>query len=99
MIELIYLPAFTDWFEALRDVTARKLIARRPDRLSFGHEGDAEAVGDGVRELRIHFGPGYRVYFVRRGQTVIVVLGGGQNRTQRGDIAAAMSAAAALDES
>lgn len=62
------------------------LIASRLDRLAFGHVGDARSVGDGVSELRIHHGPGYRVYFARRGDTVILLLCGGDKGSQRKDI-------------
>ena len=62
------------------------MIASRLDRLAFGHAGDAELVGEGISELRIHYGPGYRVYFQKRGDTIIVLLCGGDNSTQARDI-------------
>lgn len=70
----------------LKDERARALIASRLDRLAFGHAGDAEAVGQGISELRIHHGPGYRVYFQKRGDTIIVLLCGGDKSTQAKDI-------------
>ena len=70
----------------------------RIDRLSLGNAGDAKAVGEGVLELRIDYGPGYRVYFVRRGDTVIVLLAGGDKRTQARDINTALRLARYLQE-
>ncbi|HZW15503.1 MAG TPA: type II toxin-antitoxin system RelE/ParE family toxin [Brevundimonas sp.] len=70
----------------LRDRTARAIIARRIDRVASGNLGDVKAVGDGVSELRVDHGPGYRVYFVRRGQSVIVLLCGGDKSSQAKDI-------------
>ena len=65
------------------------MIASRLDRLAFGHAGDAELVGQGISELRIHRGPGYRIYFQRRGNTIILLLCGGDKSTQAKDIKAA----------
>lgn len=78
----------------LKDERLRGLIASRLDRLSFGHAGDVEAVGQGISELRIHYGPGYRIYFHKRGDTVIVLLCGGDKSTQAKDIKAAKLLAA-----
>jgi putative addiction module killer protein len=64
------------------------------DRLAFGHAGDAEPIGEGISELRIHYGPGYRIYFHRRGNTIIVLLCGGTKRGQSKDIEAAKRLAA-----
>ncbi|MCK9367619.1 MAG: type II toxin-antitoxin system RelE/ParE family toxin [Metallibacterium scheffleri] len=86
MIELKQTEAFRKWFGKLRDERAATAIASRLDRLAFGHAGDAEPVGKGVSELRIHYGPGYRVYFQRRGDTIIVLLCGGDKGTQARDI-------------
>lgn len=69
--------------------TARALIASRLDRIAYGHAGDVESVGYGVSELRIHYGPGYRIYIQRRGNTIIVLLCGGDKSTQEKDIKAA----------
>jgi putative addiction module killer protein len=77
---------FRKWRTGLRDERVRALIASRLDRLAYGHAGDAEAVGEGISELRIHYGPGYRVYFQKRGKTVIVLLCGGDKSTQAKDI-------------
>ncbi len=86
MFELKQTETFRKWRVRLQDERARALIASRLDRLAYGHAGDTEAVGNGISELRIHFGPGYRIYFQRRGKTVIVLLCGGDKSTQTKDI-------------
>ena len=78
--------AFRKWRTRLKDERARALIASRLDRLAFGHSGDAEPVGDGISELRIHYGPGYRIYFQKRGNTMIVLLCGGDKSSQAKDV-------------
>ena len=78
--------AFSDWMANLRDQRARARIAARIDRLAFGNPGDIQPVGEGVSELRIHSGPGYRVYFGRDGDTLVVLLGGGKKDTQEADM-------------
>lgn len=88
---------FEQWLRRLRDTRAVAIIARRIDRLAYGHFGDIKPVGEGVSELRIDHGPGYRVYFIRRGDTVIILLCGGDKSTQSRDIAAAKAAARELD--
>ncbi len=84
---------YADWFRGLRDRAARARIDVRLRRLSLGNPGDVKAVGDGVSELRIDFGPGYRVYFVQRGELLIVLLAGGDKSTQNKDISAAKALA------
>jgi putative addiction module killer protein len=86
MLELRQTETFRKWRTRLRDQRARAIIASRLDRLALGHAGDAEPVGEGVSELRIHHGPGYRVYFQRRGATIIVLLCGGDKSTQVVDV-------------
>lgn len=86
MIELKQTETFRKWRLGLRDVRAGAAIASRLDRLAFGHAGDVEPVGEGISELRIHYGPGYRVYFQRRGNTIIILLCGGDKSTQARDI-------------
>lgn len=86
MIEIKQTETFRKWRIRLRDERARVLIASRLDRLAFGHVGDVEPVGRGISELRIHSGPGYRVYFQKRGETIIVLLCGGDKSTQAKDI-------------
>lgn len=80
---------FARWLKKLRDRTGRLRILKRLQRLSYGQFGDCQPVGDGVHELRMFFGPGYRVYFIQQGNTVIVLLPGGDKDSQTGDIARA----------
>ena len=82
----------------LRDERARGLIASRLDRLAYGHIGDVESVGQGISEMRIHYGPGYRIYFQRRGNTIIVLLCGGDKSTQSKDIKTAKRLASEWSE-
>jgi len=96
MMEVRKTAAFSDWMANLRDQRARARIAARIDRLAFGNPGDVASVGEGVSELRIHSGPGYRVYFVRRGETPVVLLCGGDKSTQTRDIKIAKRLAANL---
>ncbi|MBT9332681.1 type II toxin-antitoxin system RelE/ParE family toxin [Paracidobacterium acidisoli] len=89
MIEIRETDRFSVWLRGLRDAQARARIAARIRRLAFGNPGDVKPVGDGVSELRIHYGPGYRVYFIQRGTVLIVLLCGGDKSTQDKDIEAA----------
>jgi putative addiction module killer protein len=86
MIELKQTDTFRKWRTKLKDERALAMIASRLDRLAFGNAGDVRPVGQGVSELRIDYGPGYRVYFQRRGKTIVVLLCGGDKRTQDQDI-------------
>lgn len=86
MIEIRRTSAFIDWVSSLRDANAKARIARRIDRLALGNPGDVKPVGEGISEMRIDYGPGYRVYFVQRGSTLIILLCGGDKRTQDQDI-------------
>jgi putative addiction module killer protein len=86
MLELKQTETFRKWRTRLKDERARALIASRLDRLAYGHIGDARPVGGGISELRIHHGPGYRIYFHRRDNTVIVLHCGGDKDTQARDI-------------
>ena len=86
LIELKQTQTFQKWRERLKDERARALIASRHDRLAYGHAGDVETVGHGVSELRIHYGPGYRIYIQKRGNTILVLLCGGDKSTQEKDI-------------
>ncbi len=90
-------PAFTEWLEGLPDASVRVVIVARIKRLALGLMGDVEPVGEGVSELRIHVGAGWRVYFVRHGLEVVVLLAGGSKRTQKADIKRAKVLAARLD--
>ena len=87
MIELKMTAIFSKWESRLRDKRARTMIAARLMRLAHGLPGDVEPVGEGVSELRIHYGPGYRVYFQQRGNVLIVLLCGGDKGSQARDIA------------
>ena len=89
MIELKQTATYAKWEARLRDKRARTIIAARLMRLAEGLSGDVEPVGEGISELRIHYGPGYRVYFQRRGNLLVVLLCGGDKSTQARDIATA----------
>lgn len=78
--------SFIDWFRRLKDVGARARIAKRLARLEDGNFGDHAGVGEGVMELRLHFGPGYRVYYVERGAALVILLAGGDKSSQADDI-------------
>lgn len=86
MLELKQTETFRKWRTRLKDDRARALIASRLDRLAFGHAGDVEPVGQGIIELRIHYGPGYRIYFQKRKDTIIILLCGGDKSSQARDI-------------
>jgi len=86
MFELKQTETFRKWWTQLKDERAKGLIFARLDRLAYGHAGDVVPVGEGISELRIHYGPGYRVYFQRRRNTLIVLLCGGDKSTQSKDI-------------
>ena len=98
MSELKQTETFRKWRTRLKDERARILVASRLDRLAFGLAGDVEPVGQGVSELRFHHGPGYRIYFQKRGSTIIVLLCGGDKSTQAKDIKAAKRLAEAWSE-
>jgi len=89
---------YNEWYSKLRDVTGRANIAARVDRLEEGNPGDSRSVGAGVVELRINFGPGYRVYYIQRGDVLILLLCGGDKSTQSKDIARAKALALEPDE-
>ncbi|PJX20093.1 hypothetical protein CAP48_19390 (plasmid) [Advenella sp. S44] len=86
MIDILQSETFHKWVSRLKDHRARAIIAARINRLAEGLQGDAEPVGEGISELRIHYGPGYRVYFQQRGNVVVLLLCGGDKKTQRRDI-------------
>jgi putative addiction module killer protein len=93
---LIATPEFEQWLEKLRDVKGKARILSRLDSAALGNFGDCQSVGDGVSEMRIHFGPGYRVYFTRRGTFIYVLLVGGDKSTQKRDIKRALKMAREL---
>jgi putative addiction module killer protein len=91
VIEIRQTEEYSSWFEHLRDRMAKTRILIRIRRVSLGNLGDAKPVGEGVSELRIDYGAGYRVYFVQRGKTLVVLLAGGDKRTQPKDIQRAIA--------
>jgi len=93
VIEIRQTEVYSRWFRRLRDRQARARINVRIRRLSLGNPADVKPVGEGVSELRIDYGPGYRVYFVQRGQTLVVLLAGGDKQTQGRDIRTALELA------
>ncbi|MCK4772845.1 MAG: type II toxin-antitoxin system RelE/ParE family toxin [Candidatus Latescibacteria bacterium] len=86
MIEIRQTEEYSSWFERLLDRQARARILARIRRLSLGNPGDVEPVGEGVSEMRIDYGPGYRVYYKQRGKTLVVLLAGGDKKSQKRDI-------------
>jgi putative addiction module killer protein len=96
MLEIRQTEVYSEWFNSLSDRQARARIDVRIRRLSLGNPGDVKPVGEGVSELRIDYGPGYRVYFVQQGQTLVILLAGGDKRTQDKDIKTARELARKL---
>ncbi len=96
MIEIRQTDILAAWFADLRDHQARARVTARIRRLSLGNPGDVKPVGSGVSEMRIDYGPGYRVYFTGRGDIIVVLLCGGDKRTQDRDIARALALAREL---
>ena len=90
------LPEFTAWLDGLKDLRVRGAVTERIKRLTFGLLGDFKAIGDGVVELRIDFGAGWRLYYTQRGAQIVVLLAGGSKRTQKKDIKRAKALAALL---
>ena len=98
MVDVRETEEFSDWLSALTDQRAKAKILIRIDRHARGNPGDAEPVGEGVSELRINYGPGYRVYFIQRGARFILLICGGDKSTQDKDIIKAKRLAAAYQE-
>jgi putative addiction module killer protein len=95
LIEVRRTEAFVEWLNGLRDRKARAIIIRRIDRLAeTGNFGDAQSVGSGVTEMRVHYGPGYRIYSVQRDRAIVIILWGGDKSDQRRDIEKAKALAA-----
>ena len=88
--ELRKTDVFARWLDRLRDIRARARVQARIERLAAGNAGDVRPVGEGVSELRIDYGPGYRVYFTKRGREVVILLAGGDKSTQTSDIKSAL---------
>lgn len=98
MISVRTLPQFDTWLSSLRDgMTKRRLVARLK-KAQLGNMGDIKPVGDGIFEMREHFGPGWRMYYVQRSTVIIVMLGGGDKSTQTADIAEAKRLADSLED-
>lgn len=93
MFEILKSTTFDRWLAGLKDRQAKARVEARIRRLSLGNPGDVKPVGSGVSEMRIDYGPGYRVYFTQRGPIVIVILCGGDKRTQNADIERAVAIA------
>ncbi|RJQ50729.1 MAG: type II toxin-antitoxin system RelE/ParE family toxin [Desulfobacteraceae bacterium] len=93
MIQIRQTEDFSKWLRGLRDRQARARIQTRIDRLQLGLAGDVKPIGEGVSELRIDYGPGYRIYFAQRGRALVILLAGGDKRTQDKDIKAAIKLA------
>jgi putative addiction module killer protein len=98
MIEVRQTAAFADWFKSLKDKKTLATIAKRVVRLQSGLLGDVKPVGSGVSELRIDYGPGFRLYFAQKGKTLVVLLCGGDKSTQTADIKRAKELAAGLQQ-
>ena len=96
MVEIRQTSEFKEWLLSLRDAKAKARIAARISRAENGNLGDSKSVGEGVSEMRIDYGPGYRIYFVQLGQELIILLAGGDKATQKRDIAKAMELARKL---
>lgn len=92
------LDEFSDWLKGLKDVLTRQRLNKRLRKVQLGNLGDVEPVGEGVFEMREHFGPGWRMYYVQRGEVLIVMLGGGDKSTQRADIRRAIALAKRLED-
>ena len=90
MLQIRKTEIFAQWLDGLRDIRARARVQVRIERLAAGNPGDVEPVGEGVSELRIDYGPGYRVYFKKHGREVVILLAGGDKRTQSADIKTAL---------
>lgn len=97
MIEVRQTSTFVRWLKSLGDEKAKARIAIRIRRLSLGNPGDVKPVGKGVSEMRVDYGPGYRVYFVKKGDAIVILLVGGDKRSQKKDIEAAITLAKELE--
>jgi putative addiction module killer protein len=90
MIEIRKTEAYVQWLDGLRDIHARARVLARVERLAAGNPGDVKPVGEGVSEMRIDYGPGYRVYYKKHGREMVILLAGGDKRSQANDIKAAL---------
>lgn len=92
------LDEFSDWLKGLKDELTRQRLNKRLRKAQLGNLGDVESVGEGVFEMREHFGPGWRMYYIQRGEVLIVVLGGGDKSTQQADIRRAVALAKRVED-
>lgn len=90
MIEIHKTDVYVQWLDSLRDINARARVLARVERLAAGNPGDVRPVGEGVSEMRIDYGPGYRVYYKKHGREVVILLAGGDKRSQASDIKTAL---------
>jgi putative addiction module killer protein len=98
MYSIKFIPEFSNWLDGIKDRETRLRLARRLDKAQRGNLGDIKAIKDGVFEMREHFGPGWRMYYIQRGDTLVIMLGGGAKSTQSADIAKAIKLATYLEE-
>jgi putative addiction module killer protein len=98
VLSIKYTDDFKAWLFSLKDGLTHRRLARRLEKAQNGKLGDVKPVGDGVFEMREHFGPGWRMYYVKRGSVLIVMLGGGDKSSQSADIAKAVKLAATIEE-
>ena len=98
MVEIRKTDVFSKWLENLKDSVAKARILVRIDRMHSGNFGDVSPLGAGVSELRIFYGPGYRIYFIQRGSEIVILLNGGDKSTQSRDIARAKKLAQDLED-
>ena len=98
MFEIKQLPEFENWLKTLKDNTVKRRLVTRLRKAELGNLGDVEPVGEGVSEMREHFGAGWRMYYIQRGNTLIVMLGGGDKSTQQRDIAKAITLAKTVED-
>ena len=98
MYTVLETEAFASWVDSIRDMSTRIRLRRRVNRAKNGNLGDVKPVGDGVWEMREFFGPGWRMYYMQRGDVLIVMLGGGEKSSQTADIAAAVALSKTLEE-
>ncbi|HUX91045.1 MAG TPA: type II toxin-antitoxin system RelE/ParE family toxin [Gallionellaceae bacterium] len=98
MLSIKRTDVFNDWLSGIRDGMTQRRLVKRLRKATLGNLGDVKPVGDGVFEMREHFGPGWRMYYIQRGSVLIVMLGGGAKSTQAADIAKAVKLAANIEE-
>lgn len=98
MLEIRKTAVYASWIDGLRDIRARARILARIERFAAGNPGDVKPVGEGVSEMRIDYGPGYRIYFTKRGREIVILLAGGDKTTQAADIKMALRLAKSLPE-